>query len=154
MSNESRGWRWFVLLGLIAACARVPVAGPVPPAPPTISSVIITSLDAQHQPARVVDDRGKIRAIVASPAFSREGWVQADPERVAPLYRIDFRTAAGVAAVYWLGARSHPSTFPCYWFCSGWWVATSAATGDVDRSRYKPLPEGISLDLWRDLPRP
>ena len=143
------------LLVAIAACALVvPVEGPSPPATPTISRIVITSVESGERKSRAIGDPARIRAILASYAFSMNGWIQTDARRLVPVYRIDFHSEERVASVYWLGTNSHPPEFPCYALCTGWWLAASGPSGDLDRTRYKLLPESVSLFLLRDLELP
>ena len=143
------------LMGLvvaIAACAQLAfVEGPSRPDVAAISSIVITALESDEQKPRAVNDPTKVQAILSSPAFSKAGWVRAGGRQLVPLYRIDLRARQGVAAVYWLGTNSHPPEFPCYALCSGWWLAASGPSGDLDHTRYKQLPDSASLLLVRDL---
>ena len=119
-----------------------------------VPGVLVTPLANTEHAAQTVTAPAMVSQIISSPAFSAGGWVEADSQRVVPLYRIDLRTDTSLVAVYWLGANSHPAQFPCYALCNGWWLASADASGDVDRSRYKPLPESVSLSLLRDLKLP
>ncbi len=140
------------LLAAIAGCTRLlSVEGPPPPASATISSVVVTPLETEGEKPKALTDRGKLQEILSSYAFSKDGWVRTGARRLVPLYRIDLRTDEGVASVYWLGANSHPPEFPCYALCTGWWLAPSRPSGDLDVTRYKLIPESVSLSLLRDL---
>jgi hypothetical protein len=145
---------FLALLVAFAACTVGTVAGPSPPAIPTISSVVVMPLESGEGRSRTISDPAKIHAVLSSYAFSQNGWIRADAWRIVPLYRIDFRTTDRGAAVYWLGSNSHPPAFPCYALCTGWWVAASGPAGDLDRTRYKPLPDAVSPFLLRDLDLP
>lgn len=146
------------LLGLlvtITGCTQlVSVEGPPPPASPSISSVVVTPLETEGQKPKTLTDRAKVQEILSSYAFSKDGWVRPGARRLVPLYRIDLRTDEDVASVYWLGANSHPPEFPCYALCTGWWLAPSRPPGDLDVTRYKLIPESVSLWLLRELEVP
>lgn len=143
------------LLVVIASCTKfVAVQGPLPPAHTAVSSVIVTPLEAEGRRARAVNDPARIQAILSSYAFSADGWVRAGARRHVPVYRIDLRTADGVASAYWLGANSDRPEFPCHALCTGWWLAPSDPSGDLDVTRYKPLPDWVYLLLLGDLGLP
>lgn len=157
-SESSRRGHTRTLLGLLAAIAGctqlVSVEGPPPPASPTISSVVVTPLETEGKNPKALTDRARVQEILSSYAFSKDGWVRPGARRLVPLYRIDLRSDEDMAFVYWLGANSHPPQFPCYALCTGWWLAASGPSGDLDVTRYKLLPESVSLSLLRDLQVP
>jgi len=159
MTSESAprtGKRRFVSFFVtIAACTPlVSVEGPTPPAVPTISSVVVTSLESAGQESRVLNHPVRVKRILSSYAFSPRGWSRTGSRRLLPIYRLDLHTDTGVAAVYWLGTNSYPPRFPCYALCSGWWLAASSLSGDLEPTRYKPLPDSVYLPLTRDLEIP
>jgi hypothetical protein len=92
-----------------------------------------------------------VLSIFESGAFSDRGWIRAVNRNLIPGYRIDFLNGETVTAVYFLGTNSYPPEFPCYWFCSGWWLGAPTNTGQFDRDRYKMLAESVYLRLVRDL---
>lgn len=93
-------------------------------------------------------------SIASSSALSEYGWVAAQGRPLEPLYRLDLMDGTETVGVYWLGTNAHPPRFPCYALCSGWWVGGSAASGELDATRYKGLVSSEYYDLLNDLSLP
>jgi len=125
------------------------------PKPPgrDVAEVRIQELAGGAEGARSITDPETLRAIADSYAMSAEDWAESRSERV-PLYRIDVVARDGARSTYWLGANSHPARFPCYAFCSGWWLAPSDDAGALDATRYKGLPDSVEHYFLRDLDIP
>ena len=96
----------------------------------------------------VVTEEEKIRSALA--IFSTHGW-QRPPGDLVPQYRVQLFTAAGAPLTYWIGTFSDPPRFPCYWFCSGYWLAPSDSAGHLDRSTYKSLASSGAMFAVSDL---
>lgn len=137
------------LVGIAGCGPRESVPGPLPPDPSAVSVIRVTPIaPAEGAPYEVSE---RVSSIASSAAFSEYGWVAARGRDLEPLYRLDFLDGMRTVAVYWLGANSHPPEFPCYSFCSGWWIGASTATGTLDPTRYTGLTSGLYLPLVSDL---
>jgi hypothetical protein len=99
----------------------------------------------------VIDDATKVLAIARSCALSEVGWSSSRSRELLPQYRVDLVRREGGPITYWLGTNAHPPRFPCYALCSGWWIASSTASGVIDASRYKGLPDSVYPYLLQDL---
>jgi hypothetical protein len=149
MKHGSRRLLW--LVPLVAVSCSYPTLGPPPPTSPPVQEVRVEALPPAPPSAQIVSDPAKVRSIARSYAVSANGWVESHGRELLPLYRIDFVAQGELRATYWLGTNSHPPRFPCYSFCSGWWVAPSNATGAIDTSRYKGLPDSVYFYFLADL---
>jgi hypothetical protein len=139
-------------LFLFAACTPPEVAeGPgVDPHIPVVK-IIVENLRSGELSQTVVTKQEKIRS--ALPIFSTVGWQKSDGELV-PQYRVQLFTPAGSRLIYWIGTFSQPPRFPCYWFCSGYWLASSDAAGHLNPSTYKSLASSGATFAVGDLLRP
>jgi hypothetical protein len=140
------------LLVTPAACAHVNLPGPVTPAARAVTRVTVAAVEQPAAAPAIVSDGRAITAIASSWAFSQPGWSPANGRELLPLYRIEFEGEGQRHAVYWLGTNAHPPRFPCYSWCSGWWVAPSLPSGELDASRYKGLADTVAFPLFRHLP--
>jgi hypothetical protein len=140
-------------VGVVGLAGCVPVSqsvsGPVPPSTQRVSKIQVAPL--LEGGSKVISASAMSAASWA--AFDQRGWSESHSP-LEPLYQIVLMDGETVQAVYWLGANSHPPRFPCYQFCSGWWLAGSTASGLVESSRYKGLPDSVYFFLLRDLQLP
>lgn len=127
------------------------ISGPMRPDTSLVTSVRVTELVPTSLELSTISDHSRVLSIVESGAFSDRGWIAAVNRNLIPGYRLDLLKGETVTAVYFLGTNSYPPEFPCYWFCSGWWLGASTNTGQFDRDRYKPLTESVYLPLVRAL---
>jgi hypothetical protein len=118
----------------------------------TVTRITVTALDQPVAAPAIVSERNAIAAIASSWAFSQHGWSPAEGRELLPRYRIELEGEGMPPAVYWLGTNSYPPRFPCYSWCTGWWVSPSLPSGELDASRYKGLPDAVALPLFRHLP--
>lgn len=126
-------------------------SGPKRPDMSLVTSVRVTELIPTSHELRTISEHSRVLSIVESGAFSDRGWIAAVNRNLIPRYRLDLLKGETVTAVYFLGTNSYPPEFPCYWFCSGWWLAASTNTGQFDPDRCKLLAEGVYLPLVRAL---
>jgi hypothetical protein len=126
------------------------VAGPQPPSADAVTEVRVERLLASKT-VGIIKDPARVRAIATTAAISATGWSEAGAIDLQPLYRLDLIVRDGNQVTYWIGANSHPPRFPCFSFCSGWWVASSSAPGVMNASSRKRLPESVYVPFLRDL---
>ncbi len=145
--------RSLVFFVFTTSCAHASIEGPPAPQVENVSRVVVTSIKKPDLHT-ITDSPEAVSGIVSSWAFAQSGWQPVEGREFLPLYKIEFESAARTRLVYWLGANSHPPRFPCYSFCTGWWVAPSTATGSLDPTRYKGLADAVSFPLFRYLELP
>jgi len=139
-------------LAILAGCAAPPATqAPATGPPPGVWAVRVTPLAADPDGVASIVDPGEVEEIAASEAFGRHGWVATGGAPLAPRYRIDLLGDDGARASYWVGSGPQPPRFPCYAFCTGWWIAPASATKEIDRGLYKGLPESVSGPLFEAL---
>lgn len=112
------------------------VPGPVLEANVRVVKIIVKSLE-ENKEQKIVDDPIEIKEALG--LFSAYSWKKNQNNPLLPLYKIDLHKEAGKYSTYWLGSYSNPPRFPCYSFCSGWWLAASGEDGNIDRTRYTSL---------------
>jgi hypothetical protein len=95
-----------------------------------------------------------VTAIVNSRAFANASWQAAEGRDLIPQYRIEFLRDGSTEAAYYLGSNSYPPRFPCYSFCSGWWLGSEAPGEVFNQALYLGLPDSVYLPLLRDLDIP
>jgi len=100
-----------------------------------------------------ITDEPKVASIVNVTAYKFYRWRASDLRRV-PVYRVELLEGDTPRAIYYLGANSYPPRFPCYSFCSGWWLGTSQEDGSFDSTRYVGLAETQYVYLLNDLDIP
>jgi hypothetical protein len=132
-----------VLLATSACETLAPVPGPPPLALDQITEVRVAELSeesGERSPRqRSFRDPDKIREIAKLYALSSAGWHGGCCFESLPLYRVDVIGGPGSQVTYWVGTYSHPARPPCFWFCTGWWIAPSDAAGAIDPSIRKEL---------------
>ena len=126
-----------LLVMFLAGCARTePVRGPSIEAESQIVKIAVEPLHPNDGSPIVLTEEKAINSVLN--LFSSDGWDKNDRELV-PHYRVRLVTQAGNSFTYWIGTFSDPPRFPCFWFCSGFWLASSTPEGQIDRSIYKTL---------------
>lgn len=83
--------------------------------------------------------------------FSEKSWEMNTGHSLSPAYMINLQNKAGESSIYWLGAYAELGLFPCYSFCSGWWLAASNKNGEIDESKYKNLASSHAMFLVASL---
>lgn len=121
---------------LLPACGPKYVEGPGIGRGVRIVKIMVEDLHAKDSAAHVITDRETIDDVGG--LFSTSDWQKPD-RRLVPSHRIQLFAESGESWTYWLGTFSDPPQFPCYWFCSGFWLAASDRDSQLDRSLYKPL---------------
>jgi hypothetical protein len=116
-----------------------------------VTSVRVIELFPSEREISMVRDPTEVSSIVRSGAFVRRPWVAADERELIPLFRVELLHGEQSEAVYFMGINSHPPRFPCYSFCTGWWLGTTTATGEFDTTKYVGLPESVYFPLVDDL---
>src|SRR5262245_64283200 len=138
-------------LALVAGCAAPQAPAPATRPPPGVWAVRVTSLAPDSEgPASIIDPE-LVESVAASPAFAASGWSANSGAPLAPRFRIDLLGDDGAHASYWVGSGAQPPRFPCYAFCSGWWIAPSGSTREIDSGVYKALDESVSAPLFEAL---
>ena len=140
-------------LALLAGCAAAS-AGPTAVPPAGVWAVRVTPLAPAAGGVASIIDPGEVRAIAASEAFAAHGWFATRGAPLSPRYRIDLLGEDGARTSYWVGSGAQPPRFPCYLFCTGWWIAPGGPTKEIDATRYKGLPEAVSGPLLEALDIP
>jgi hypothetical protein len=128
--------------------------GPPPPIESRVTAVRVSKLINVTRESWQITDRTAVSAIAQSPAFSAGIWLPALGRDLVPSYRVEFLRDSTVESIYFLGTNSYPPKFPCYWFCSGWWLGAAQPDGSFDPSRYSDIPESRYLRLLRELDFP
>jgi hypothetical protein len=131
-----------VALGDTACTSRRVVVVPRAPVAARIHTVRVTPVANLEEHKRLIQDRERITTIVSSWAVSTEGWRARLAIPIMPIYSIELLGTKGNEATYWIGKNSKPPVFPCYIFCTGWWIATST---QLDAGLVKKrLPSSVS----------
>jgi hypothetical protein len=147
-----RPWGGLPALTLLAGCAVAPAAkAPATLPPGSVWAVRVTPLPPDPGEVASVVDPGEVRAIAASEAFAAHGWAATGGAPLSPRYRIDLLGDDGARASFWLGTGAQPPRFPCYAFCTGWWIAPAGPTREIDATAYKGLPESVTRPLLEAL---
>src|SRR5437763_8672933 len=120
-----------LLVMLLASCARTErIKGPTISTQLPIAQIAIEPLHTKDGSPVVLTEEKTIKTALT--LFSSDGCQKSDRELV-PRYRVQLITQAGNSFTYWIGTFSDPPRFPCYWFCSGFWLASSTPDGQIDR---------------------
>ena len=136
-------------------CVAASSAAPPPELKASQVTVIrVTVLYPTVGETRHIIEPSVVLSIARSSAFAARAWQAAEGRDLVPMYRLEFLHDDTVAATYYLGTNSNPPRFPCYWFCSGWWLGAAAADGSLDPTRYLGLSENMYLPLTSDLDVP
>lgn len=147
--------RWLlVALCVLPGCATANLPGPKSPAGRPLTRITVTPVVETSLLPATVTEKADVTAIASSWAFAERGWSPAEGRDLWPLYRIEIEGGSQPPAVYWLGTNAYPPRFPCYSWCSGWWVSPSLPSGAIDASRYKGLADTVAFPLFRHLPLP
>ena len=141
------------LLLMLGCAENTTVVGPEPPDASVVSRVQLTRLLPTPGEPQLISDPVTVSSIVGSGAFATWGWVAGSGRELIPQYRLELLGENRVEAIYFLGTNSYPPKFPCYSFCSGWWVGTSQQDGSFDATRYRgltsvwyfPLVDGLGI---------
>jgi hypothetical protein len=136
---------------LTASCMHSSIPGPAPPAAESIVEIRVTNLDSAPPRSHSVSERKQIEGVANSYALASYGWSKSGRSELPASYRIDLLDQDGKQVTYWLGPNSALGTFPCYAICSGWWIAPSSDTGELESSRYKGLTSTTYFNLFGNL---
>ncbi len=133
---------------LIGCSTETYLEGPTPSHADDVRSIEVLPLIFQDKAPISIVDEESVRAVLSSSAFASSGWELVNDKLFEPLYSIEFVQDDGPTIKYWLGTNSYPPRFPCYSFCSGWWVGAMSPQGERIR---KGLTSSVYLYLLRDL---
>ena len=129
------------LVILTSACTRV-VQGPVLATDPPITTILVEPLDTTtRHPVTIVDQAIIERSLYL---FAGHAWEEND-DVLVPTHRIQLFRQDGSTLTYWLGSLSNPPRFPCYSFCSGWWVAAANPDGSLRPSMRHILASSVQM---------
>ena len=136
------------------ACYAEPASAPSQPDLSHVSAIHVTALvpefGAPDRRERQITDESTVSSVASGTAFRLSRWLSSRRQLV-PVYRIEFLDGDTTQATYYLGANSYPPRFPCYAFCSGWWLGTAREDGTFDSTRYVGLTSTQYWPLVTDL---
>jgi hypothetical protein len=114
----------------------------------SITEIVVNSLESSEgQLVRLTERTAIDKALTL---FTSDGWWK-NQNRLVPTHRIELRSAEGEVTTYWMGTFSNPPRPPCFWFCSGFWLAASAADGALLPDKIKALATSGQMAAVGDL---
>jgi hypothetical protein len=136
---------------LLPACGPRYIEGPGIGRETRVVKIVVEDLDSKDRSAVAITDRGRIAQV--EDLFSTSEWEKAD-RRLLPSHRVQVFSESGESWTYWVGTFSDPPQFPCYWFCSGFWLAGSDRNAKIDGSTHKVLATSGDMITVNRLLRP
>ena len=143
-----------MMLTSVHCAAPTPTPGPPPPIESRVTSIRVTKLIAATRRPWQVTDRSVVSEVTRSPAFTAGIWHSASRRELIPQYQVEFFHDNTAESIYFLGTNSYPPKFPCYSFCSGWWLGAARPDGSFDPSRYSAIPDTRYIPLLDALDLP
>jgi len=141
-----------MLVATVCGCAAgQKIDGQVPPDSREVTHIVVLNLESADSEPNVIKEDEAIRRILESWAFNPLEWEIYGGDHLPPTYKIQFFGGSTILATYWIGAYSSLRRFPCYSFCSGWWIAGSDADQRIIDTVYKGLGEGVYFSLFDEL---
>ena len=125
---------------LITACSR-DVQGPIIAPEPRVVTIVVEPLgESSRHPTTIVDHAIIEQTLIL---FAAAGW-ESNDDVLLPTHRIRLLRQDGTTLTYWVGVLSNPPRFPCYWFCTGNWVAAANPDGSL-----RPQMRKILATSWQ-----